>query len=400
MITFNEAFDIVNSTSIRVKSESVSVLDAIDRISYRDSVSKSDYPAENNSAMDGYALNSGITSKVSAEGLKLDINNNVIYAGDTSKKSVSERVAVKIMTGGYMPEELDAVIPVENANISGNNLVITSPINPNKNVRRKGEDIKRGDVILSKNTKLTPETIALLVSCNIKKIEVYEKIPVSIISTGNEILSFNQKLRYGKIYNSNGIIAENFLSKNGCNIAKNAVCKDNLSDIKNSLLSAIENSKIIITSAGASFGDKDFIEEALNSLGFKIKFRQVKIKPAKPFSFGIIKKIPVFILPGNPMAFYTCLVVFVRQFIDNLLNADKPAHIIKSKSSFEYTKTNKRREFIPARFYYKNGSIYSEIYKKHGSAMISSLGYMNSIVSIPEDISEVHSDDLLDTYLI
>ncbi|MHB1660523.1 MAG: molybdopterin molybdotransferase MoeA [bacterium] len=395
MISFDAASNIINSTDMRLKPETVSALNALDRVSYNDVISKVDYPAENNSAMDGYALNSHIAAKI------LEIDKNVIYAGGGLKTPAKQNSAMRIMTGGYLPEKLDAVIPVEDAVVSGGRLMVKPPVLSGKNVRKKGEDIKKGEIILHKNTALTPETISLLVSCNIRNIRVYEKIPVFIISTGNEILNFNQKFRYGKIYNSNGILAENFLLQNGCISINNVICKDNLDDIKNALSLAVKTSKIIITSAGASFGDKDFTEKALESIGFKIKFRQVAIKPAKPFSFGLInKKIPVFMLPGNPMAFYTCLAIFVKPFINRHIKINSRFSLIKSRSSFKYVKTNNRREFIPAYTFNKNGVVYSEIYKKSGPAMISSLGYMNSIVSIPENASGITMDELLDTYLI
>jgi molybdopterin molybdotransferase len=401
MISFDEASEIINSAAIYLKPENISVLNALDRVLHSDAASKVNYPAENNSAMDGYAVNSKLVSKIDAAGLKLEIDKKVIYAGSGLKASVKNDSAVRIMTGGYLPETLDAVIPIEDAIVEDNHLIIKFPVKPDKNVRKKGEDIKSGDIILNKNTRLTPENISLLASCNIKKISAYEKIPVSIISTGNEIIDFNRKPKYGKIYNSNGILAEKFLLQNGCAVLNNAVCKDDLKEIKTTLSHAAKISKIIITSAGASFGDKDFTEKALESVGFKIKFRQVAIKPAKPFSFGLInKKIPVFMLPGNPVAFYTCLAIFVKPFINKHIKINSRMHIIKSKSSFEYIKNNKRSEFIPARTFYKDGIVYSEIYKKTGPAMISSLGYMNSIVYVPESVSKVHKDELLDTYLI
>ena len=105
-------------------------------------------------------------------------------------------------------------------------------------------------------------------------------------------------------------------------------------------------------------------------------------------------------LPGNPLAFYTCLAVFVKPFINRHIKINSRMQVIKSKSAFEYIKSNKRREFIPARTFYKDGAVYSEIYKKSGPAMVSSLGYMNSIISVPENVSKVVKEDLLDTYLI
>lgn len=401
MIRFDEAYNLIDSAAIYLRPENIALLNALDRVAYSDVVSKINYPAENNSAMDGYAVNSNFVSKAANTSIKLEIDKKVIYAGSTLKTQGKHDSAVRIMTGGYLPEAFDAVIPIEDAEVENGSLIIKSPIKPDKNVRKKGEDIKKGDIILNKNTRLTPENISLLSSCNIKKIKVYEKIPVSIISTGNEIMDFNSSPKYGKIYNSNGILAENFLLQNGCDVLNNAICKDDLKEIKETLSYAAKISKIIITSAGASLGDKDYTGKALESVGFKIKFRQVAIKPAKPFSFGLInKKIPVFMLPGNPLAFYTCLAVFVKPFINRHIKINSRMRIIKSKSAFEYIKSNKRREFIPAHTFYKDGSVYSEIYKKSGPAMISSLGYMNSLVSIPENVSAVVKEDLLDTYLI
>ncbi|MGC8554169.1 MAG: molybdopterin molybdotransferase MoeA [Candidatus Acidulodesulfobacterium sp.] len=408
MISFDESLNIINSinTSATLKAEKISAVSAADRVLYDDVTSGVDYPACDNSAMDGYAVNSDLTKNINSPPLILPIYKKVVYAGDTSvnykyKKSPDENFAVRIMTGGYMPETFDAVIPLEDAVIENNNLIISSPVKQGKNVRNRGEVIKKGDIILKKNTRLTPENISLLVSCSITKIKVFEKIPVSVISTGNEIIGLDKKPAYGKIYNSNGILAENFLLQNGCVVANNAVCKDNFEEIAEVLSQTVKTSKIIITSAGASFGDKDFTEKALEAVGFKIKFRQVAIKPAKPFSFGLInKKIPVFMLPGNPVAFYTCLAVYVKPFINGHIRINSRMHKIKSVSSFEYIKKNKRKEFIPANTFYKDGTIYSEIFEKSGPATINVFGVMNSIISVPEDASGVHKGELLDTYLI
>ncbi len=408
MISFDESLNIINSINISasLKTEKISVVNAIDRVLCDDVMSGVNYPAFDNSAMDGYAVNTELTKKLNSSQLKLAISKKVVYAGDSSvnskyKKSGEENFAVRIMTGGYMPETLDAVIPIEDAVVENNTLIITAPVKPGKNVRNRGEVIKKGDVILKKNTRLISENISLLVSCNITTVKVYQKIPVSVISTGNEIIGLDKKPSYGKIYNSNGILAENFLMQNGCAVVNNAVCRDNLEEIVEVLTQAVKTSKIIITSAGASFGDKDFTEKALEAVGFKIKFRQVAIKPAKPFSFGLInKKIPVFMLPGNPVAFYTCLAVYVKPFINRHININSRMRIIKSISSFEYIKKNKRREFIPANTFYKDGTVYSEIFEKSGPATINVFGIMNSIVSIPENLDVIRKGELLDTYLI
>lgn len=400
MISFDESLKILNSVKIKVKSESIPVLNSLHRVTCLDVPSKLDFPTEDNSAMDGYALKSSLTQNMSAGKLKLEVEQDTIYAGDNLKKTIQEDKAIKIMTGGYLPDGLDAVIPFEDAKVIKGKLIITSPIKINKNVRKKGEDIKKGDKILYKNKLLTPEAIALLISCNIKRIRVYENIPASIISTGNEILTPNQKYQYGKVFNSNGILAELFLSQNGCRVVENVVCKDNLTVIKNAIKSALKSSKIIITSAGASFGEKDFTEKALVESGLKIKFRQVAIKPAKPFSFGLINSIPVFMLPGNPMAFFTCLVVFLKPFLKNQIDIKGSVQIIKSRSLFKYVKNHKRREFIPAYTYSENGCFYSKNYKKSGSAMISALSHINSIVQIPENTFEIEEGDYVDVYLI
>ena len=400
MISFDEALKILNSVKIKVKSESIPVLNSLYRVTYLDVPSKLDVPTEDNSAMDGYALKSSLTQNMPAGKLKLEIEQDAIYAGDNLKKTIQEDKAVKIMTGGYLPDGLDAVIPFEDAKVIKEKLIIASPIKINKNVRKKGEDIKKGDRILYKNKLLTPEAIALLISCNIKRIRVYENIPVSIISTGNEILTPNQKYQYGKVFNSNGILAELFLSQNGCKVVENVVCKDNLTAIKNAIKFALKSSKIIITSAGASFGEKDFTEKALVESGLKIKFRQVAIKPAKPFSFGLINNTPIFMLPGNPMAFFTCLVVFLKPFLENQIDIKDSVKMIKSRSLFKYVKNHKRKEFIPAHTYSENGCFYSKDYKKSGPAMISALSHINSIVQVPENTFEIEEGDYVDVYLI
>lgn len=401
MVNFDEASNIIlNSTKIRIGSQNIHPLDAINRTTAADIRSNIDFPAENNSAMDGFAINSSLTKNAGPiNEIKLKVNEATIYAGDLSKNLIEKNNAIKIMTGGYMPSDFDAVIPIEKAKIENNNLVVASPVKKGLNVRFKGEDIKAGDKIFNKNRKLTGQAAVLITSCNVKKIRVYEDIPISIISTGNEIITPKQRYQYGKIYNSNGLIAESFLSNNGCRIIKNIVCKDKIEFIGKEIESALKTSKIIITSAGASFGEKDFTEKALQDNGLKIKFRQVAIKPAKPFSYGLINKIPVFMIPGNPVAFFVCLIVFVKPFIEKQFGL-KTAEKITAKLSSSFHKSHDRTEFLPAKTFIKNGCFYSEVYNKIGPAMISSFGQINSIISIPSNITDINLHDNVQIYFI
>ncbi len=405
MINFDDALNIILSTKIKVNTSLISSSESIGYTCASDIKSKIDFPSENNSAMDGYALKSDFTEGAhSSSVIKLKINQNTIYAGSLNKHKIKMDEAVKIMTGGYIPVNFDTVIPVEKTKTENNFLLLDSPVKKGSNVRLKGEDIKKNDIIIPKNTKLSYTQATLLAACNIKKIRVYDKIPVSIISTGNEIISVNNTYRYGKVINSNGILAESFMSNNGCRILKNAICKDKLSAIKKEIETALLASKIIITSAGASFGEKDFTEKALMELGLKIKFRQVAIKPAKPFSFGMIDKTPIFMVPGNPIAFFVCLIVFIKPFIEKQLNFNDSFNLFTSeaisKINSAFHKKHNRREFIPARTFIEKGCLYSEVYKKIGPAMISSFGYINSIISIPEETTEIKAFEDVKIYFI
>ncbi len=401
MTTFDEALNIIlNSTKIGTRRISLSPINALNRITFSDISSKIDYPAENNSAMDGYAIVSSLTKNVS-QSCKIDLklHNTTIYAGTIYKERIKKDLSVKIMTGGYMPDGFDAVIPAEQSIIANGRLIVTSPVKTGLNVRFKGEDIKKKEKIIKKNTKLSHESIALLSACNIKKVPVYDDIPVSIISTGNEIISPGQTYKHGKVINSNGILAASFLSGNGCRIIKNTICKDRTWSIRKEISASLEDSRIIITSAGASFGEKDFTEQVLLDLGLKLKIRQVGIKPGKPFSFGLINKMPVFIMPGNPVAFFICLIVFVKPFIERQLGIINNENIT-SKITSDFHKNHDRREFIPAKTFIKDGCLYSEPYKKIGPAMISGFGSINSIISLPENLKDIKTHDNLDVYVL
>jgi len=405
MINFDDALNIILSTKIKVNTSLIPSSESTGRTCSSDIKSKIDFPSENNSAMDGYALKSDFTEGAHLKSvIKLKINQNTIYAGSLNKHKIETDEAVKIMTGGYIPVNFDTVIPVEKTKTENNFLVLDSPVKKGSNIRLKGEDIKKNDIIIPKNTKLSYTQTTLLAACNVKKIRVYDKIPVSIISTGNEIISINKTYRYGKVINSNGILAESFMSNNGCRILKNVICKDKLSAIKKEIETALITSKIIITSAGASFGEKDFTEKALMELGLKIKFRQVAIKPAKPFSFGMIDNTPIFMVPGNPVAFFVCLIVFIKPFIEKQINFNNSYNLFASgaisKINSAFHKKHNRREFIPARTFIENGCLYSEVYKKIGPAMISSFGHINSIISIPEETTEIKAFEDVNIYFI
>lgn len=401
MLSFNEASELINSIALPLKTANIRVSDASGLVAASDVFSKFDYPLENNSAMDGYAINSSRLNRNRA----VTIDKNTVFAGSDIKNTVfagSRDNAVRIMTGGRLPEGFDAVVPVENVVVSGDSISIKPDFKLKQwiNIRIKGEDIKNGDLVLKKKERLTPEIISMLLSCGIRKVKIFDKISAGVVSTGNEILNIDSRPVRGKIYNSNGILAENFLKQNGCNISFSSICRDNIDEIASALSQAAKSSNIIITSAGASFGDKDFTEKALDSIGFKIKFRQVSIKPGKPFSFGMLGKIPVFMLPGNPFAFYACLVMFVGRFIANQGFSGSMSVPVKTRALFRHSANSKRTEFIPAFSYFKDGCIQSEIIKKYGSAAVSPFRAMNSIISIPESSKDIAPGDLVDTCLL
>ncbi|TKX30631.1 molybdopterin molybdotransferase MoeA [Campylobacter aviculae] len=314
---FETLKDLENEITPLDEFEIINLENAKDRILAEDLYAQKNLPSFDNAALDGYAFNYA--------DLKESLNiKGVIFAGDNKTYEIGKNECYKIMTGAKMPKNADTILMIEDEFLENNKLIIKK-IPKQFNARRlKGEELKQGEFLLKKGTKLNSKHIALLASQGIYKIQVIRKIRIGIFSSGNELKEPWQTCNEENIYNANALPLMTMLDS--CEINYLGIIKDDFNIIKSALSKT--NFDLLITSGGASVGEADFLEKAFDELGYKAIFKGVKARPARPSKLYKKDKNLALILPGNPMAAYLSCFIFGKKIIHLLSNAlEKPLKI-------------------------------------------------------------------------
>ena len=381
MINYKTAKKILFKSRIKIKNEIINSANSLNRVCTQDIYCPVNYPAGNNTAFDGYAINSKDTSKVNKKNPKNFKILKTIAAGDKPKiKNVKKFQTIEVMTGAIISKPFDTVIPIEQINFYSSNknkkyIVINSKIKKYNYIRFSGSDYKKKELIISAGSIINSSHIMAFKSLGIKKIKVKKKINVLFFSTGNEI-SEKIKINDWQVRNSNShyikSLSENFLF----NYIDGGILKDQDSKKFENIISKKINSKIdiIITSGAISAGKFDFVPYIIKKFKLSNFFKGVSIRPGKPILFAKFKnkEKSFFGLPGNPISSAACFRFFVFPYISKILNMkeEKP-FIARLKNKFQKKKNYTR--FLKAKLYStSNGSLEIEILKGQESFRIKS----------------------------
>jgi molybdopterin molybdotransferase len=338
-------------------------------------------PPLDNSAMDGYAVNTSDLSD--AHETQFEVSQR-IPAGSIGK-TLKQGTAARIFTGAPIPEGANAVVMQEVCQRDGDIVTITGSLSSGKNIRKAGEDIDQEDIVLTAGTKLRPQDIGLAASVGISQIPVFEPLKVAIFSTGDELREPGETLEAGQIYNSNRYTLTGLLQSLDCTIIDLGIIEDTLEATKNALQKAAEQADLVMTSGGVSVGEEDHIRKAVETLG-KLELWRVNIKPGKPLAFGHLKTAQgntAFLgLPGNPVSVFTTFCVFAHPFILQAQGCSKTeANYFQVVANFTWKKAGSRNEYLRARV--EKGQV--ELYPHQGSGVLSSTTWANGFVFIPAD---------------
>jgi molybdenum cofactor synthesis domain-containing protein len=302
-ISVKEFRQILNSIQrIETGEELINLNNSFNRTISKDIISRINVPHFRKSRMDGYAVIAEDTFGAEEDNIiELELVE-IIQAGDIPQKKLSQGQCSYVATGGAIPENSNAVIMVEFTEKRENKVLISNAVSPGTHVIAVGHDVKKGDVIVKKNSLINLATIGILASCGIKKVPVYIKPKVSLISTGNELVSQDVKeLDIGKIYDVNSFVLTRAIENTGVQLSYLGIVRDNYEDLKNSIDKALNDSDIVILSGGTSKGEGDLGPKVLEEYkNIKIFVHGVKIKPGKPIIFVRMEKKILFILPGYP----------------------------------------------------------------------------------------------------
>jgi molybdopterin molybdotransferase len=312
-LSYEDAQQLILAQIQPLAAETVPLLEALGRAVAVAVIAPFDLPHFDNSAMDGYALR----AVDSGPGKTLQVSG-YLAAGSIERPQVEPGCAVRIMTGAPLPPGADAVVPIEETDSAGTTVTLRGTLPRGHHIRRRGEDVRAGEEILSPGTILRPAEISLLASLGRMSVEVYCRPRVAILSTGDELVELGEPLEEGRIINSNSwSLAASVLELGGVPLQL-GIASDDRESLR-ARLSAGLDCDLLITSAGVSAGDLDLVREVLGELGAEQLFWKVDSKPGRPLAFAIKGGVPIFSLPGNPVSTMITFEEFVRPALLKLM---------------------------------------------------------------------------------
>lgn len=377
LMTVDKAIENILAPAIPIKeTETVDILDALNRVLAEDLQSTIDVPGYDNSAMDGYAVHS---EDCQTSGCKLPVSQR-IPAGQVGTK-LEAGTAARIFTGAPVPEGADAVVMQEMCEADGSNVTINTVVKTGANVRRAGEDIAKGGAVLKKGQRLRAQELGLIASVGLAEFKVKRKLKVATFFTGDELVTPGQPLASGQIYNSNRYTLRGLLQVMDCEIIDLGIVPDTLEATVDVLKQAAESSDLVITSGGVSVGEEDYVRIALEKLG-ELTMWRIAMKPGKPVAFGKLGNTLFMGLPGNPVSVFVTFLLFARALILKLQGVEdclaKRTSVI---ADFDWPAV-KRQEYLRVRLVHKDNQTMAQLYPHQGSGVLSSASWADGLVEV------------------
>jgi molybdopterin molybdotransferase len=352
---------------------------ALDRVLAVDQVSGLDVPSMDNAQMDGWAVRLADL----LEGVSLPVSQR-IPAGAVATPLAAASVA-RIFTGAMLPEGADAIVMQEQAESEGDRVRFPIPPAPGEWIRRIGEDIRRGAVILPAGTRLSPQALGLAASVGLAKLPVRPRLRVACFFTGDELAMPGEPLAPGAIYNSNRFVLGALLRRLGCEVTDLGIVPDALDATRAALREAARGCDLIVTSGGMSVGEEDHVKPALEAEG-ELRSWQIAIKPGKPLAWGLVRRegggAAHFIgLPGNPVSSFVTFLLFVRPFVLRLQGATEALpRRLAMRADFDWPRPDRRREFLRVRLNDAGGL---DLFANQGSAVLTSTVWADGLLDNP-----------------
>ena len=369
-------------------SEAVSTFDADGRVLSEDLRASLDVPGHDNSSMDGYAVRSADWFDAST---LLQVNQRI--AAGSSGQPLAIASAARIFTGAPIPPGADAVVMQEDCEGVGHDVRICVQPKAGQWVRRRGEDVAAGAVVLHRGERLTPASLGLAAGIGFASLQVAPRVRVALFSTGDELVMPGDvapaDMKPGAIYNSNRFFLRALLQRLGCTVTDMGIVPDRLDATISALEGASHQHDLILTSGGVSVGEEDHIKPAVQALG-KLTLWQLAIKPGKPFAYGQVGAAHFLGLPGNPVSSFVTFLLLVRPFILKLQGANQFApESIAIPAHFDWTKADKRREFLRVR---RNSAGGLDLFANQSSGVLTSAVWADGLVDNPAGQTIAHGD--------
>lgn len=357
-------------------SEVIPTLAANGRVLASAQVSGMNVPGADNTQMDGYAVRAADCASGHAS---LTVSQR-IPAGHVGQPLLPG-TAARIFTGAMIPEGADAVVMQEQCELAGNVVTIRHAPKAGEWIRRAGEDITSGSVVLAAGTRLRSQELGLAASVGLAQLPVKRRLRVAVFFTGDELTMPGEPLAPGAIYNSNRFTLRALLENLGCEITDFGIVPDSLEATRTVLRQSAHGHDLIITSGGVSVGEEDHIKPAVEAEG-RLNMWQIAVKPGKPLAFGEVGQAFFIGLPGNPVSSFITFMLFVRPFVLRLQGVEGPvaprAYVMRA--DFDWPKADKRNEFLRARINEQGGV---ELFRNQSSGVLTSTVWGDGVIDNP-----------------
>ncbi len=365
-------------------TETLSGREALGRILAEDAVARRSNPPRANSAVDGY----GFAHSATGEGVqRMPLVAGRAAAGQPFVGAVPAGHAIRILTGAILPEGVDTVVLEEDCATDGATVAFDGPVKPRANTRRAGEDVEEGTVALKAGHRLRPPDLALLAALGIGEVTVFRPLRVGVLSTGDEIVDEpGSAAAPHQIYDANRPMLLALAERWNCTPVDLGHVRDDPAVIAARLDRGADEADVILTSGGASAGDEDHVSALLRARGNLSSWR-IAMKPGRPLALALWQGVPVFGLPGNPVAALVCALVFARPALSMLAGAGwETAEGFTLPAAFTKRKKAGRREYLRARLDAKGCA---EVFASEGSGRISGLSWATGLVELPDGAADV-----------
>lgn len=361
------------------------LIDALGAVLAKDVNSPIDVPGDNNSAMDGYALNAEDAGK------PLPVSQR-IPAGSVGTL-LEPGTAARIFTGAAVPPGADAVVMQENCKEHNGVVTISTPVKAGANIRPSGQDITRGAVALTRGRRLRPQDLGLLASIGCDAVEVFRPLRVAVLSTGDELIEPGAgALEPGQLYNSNRYTLAGLIRGLGMEFVDAPVVPDDPQLTGLALQSAAAAADVVITSGGVSVGEEDHVKSQVEKLG-QLDLWKLAIKPGKPLAFGSIGQTPFIGLPGNPTSVFVTFSLIARPFLLTLQGVDDVVPLaIPAIADFTVAKPGIRQEYLRVSLEPTERGLMARSFANQSSGVLSSVSYSNALAVIAPGTSVAPGD--------
>ncbi len=383
MLTYEEALAQILGQTQPLPPVQTPLGDALGRVLAEELTAPHDLPPFDNSSMDGFAVRA---ADIASAGTVLPVQGD-IAAGALSVPALKPNMALRIMTGAPVPDGANSVVPVEDTEARGNGVAFLEEVEQGRHIRRQGEEVRSGTVVVAKGSRLRPAEIGMAATVGRAEVLAYPKPRVAIVSTGDELVEPGTPLQHGQIYNSNAYALAAQVEEAGGVVTHRLHARDT-PDALRAAFDACAGADVLITSGGVSVGDFDYVKAVFAERG-TVKFWKVAIRPGKPLAFGQWGATLFFGLPGNPASSMVTFELFVRPALRKLAGHSaltRPE--VRVRLAEEVSHTPGRTSYQRARVTRESDGGYSaRTTGAQGSGMLRSLVLANALLVLPSDVA-------------